>query len=88
MIHCDYCGKPFEPINDDQRFCCQKHKAAWHRENVPHGTVARVNLLKCGEYAVTVRFKDLPVGVQIGCFAWVETGHSTRTDTAHDNGNA
>lgn len=79
MSACDYCGKPFNPVADYQRFCCPKHKAMWHRENVPHGTVARVNLLKCGEYAVTVRFKDLPDGVLIGGAAWLEIGKSTRT---------
>jgi len=84
MIPCDYCGKSFEPVIDDQRFCCPKHKAAWHRENVTAGAITRVNLLKCGKYAVTAHFQTLPKGVQIGGAAWCETVPSTGTDTASD----
>jgi len=83
-MSCEYCGKPFDPA-PGQRFCCPRHKAAWHRENVPAGKVARVNLLKSGEYAVTVRYKVLPDGVQVGSDAWVETGQSTRTDQRTDD---
>ena len=84
MIPCDYCGKPFEPVTDDQRFCCPKHKAVWHRENVQAGTIKNWRPLKDGTYSVNVRYDSLPKGIRIGGAAWLETCQSTRTDAAQD----
>lgn len=82
MMPCDYCGKHFEPVTDGQRFCCPKHKAAWHRENVPSGTIKNWRPLKDGGYSVIVRYQYLPNGIRIGGAAWCETVHSTRTDAS------
>jgi hypothetical protein len=86
MIPCDYCRAPFEPVVDGQRFCCPKHKAAWHRENVPHGTVTSVRQLKRGGYAVTARYEALPPGLTIGGAAWHEIARCTGTDERQGDG--
>jgi hypothetical protein len=80
MTPCKYCQKPFGPVDPGQMFCTPRHKAAWHRENVPQGTIARVNLLKSGECTVIVRYKQFPKGVRIGGAAWCETASGTGTD--------
>lgn len=82
MILCKYCGKPFDPVNDEQLFCCPKHKAAWHRENVQSGTIKNWRPLKDGGYSVIVRYQELPKGIRIGGAAWCETVPSTRTDAS------
>lgn len=80
MIPCEYCGNPFEPVTDEQRFHTGRCKAAWHRENVPHGTITSVRQLKRGGYAVTTHYPSLPPGIIIGGSAWHETGRCTGTD--------
>ena len=83
MTACDHCAKP---VPDGQRFCCDRHRAAWHRENVPHGTVTGIRALKSGGYSVTVRYQTLPPGLKIGCTAWTDNADSTRTDAASGDG--
>ncbi len=80
MPTCHYCAKT---IPDGRRFCCDRHRAAWHRENVPHGTVTGIRRLKHGGWSITVRYPDLPPGLKIGATAWAETSDSTRTDDRH-----
>jgi len=87
MIPCKYCQKPFEPVIDDQRFCCPKHKAVWHRENVPHGVITNVRPLKRGGYSISLKYEELPRGTLLGGSGWVETAASTGTDGQRQNEN-
>jgi hypothetical protein len=74
---CDFCAKSVPP---GQRFCCDRHRAAWHRENMPHGIVTGIRARKSGGYSVTVHYATLPLSLKIGCTAWVENAASTRTE--------
>ena len=79
MAACDYCPKP---VPEGQRFCCDRHRAAWHRENVLHGIVSGIRRTKRG-WSITARYQNLPEGLHIGCTAWCEKAPSTRTDASH-----
>ncbi len=85
MIPCKYCDRPFSPVDETNVFHSGRCKAAWHRENVPHGTITSVRQLKRGGYAVTVRYQTLPAGLFIGGSAWHETIHGTGTDATSGN---
>lgn len=78
---CDQCQKTFEPARADQRFCAPRCRAAWHRENVPAGTVTSLRPLKRGGWSVTVKYDALPAGLHLGGAAWCETMASTGTET-------
>lgn len=80
MIHCDYCQTIFEPVVAGQRFHTGRCKAAWHRENVPHGTITSVRQLKRGGYAVTAHYPAIPPDLVIGGEAWHEIAKCTGTD--------
>lgn len=53
---CEYCGEA--PARRGQRFCCDRHKAAWHREHSPSGVVRSVRKLGSGKTSVIVHFAD------------------------------
>jgi hypothetical protein len=63
MIHCDNCHKQFEPTREDQRFCCQDCRHAWHRFNIP-GTISGVRALKAGKWSITIQCDRLPLAIK------------------------
>lgn len=56
MSRCDYCGTELGP--SQVRFCCDRHRSAWHREHDPKGIVRSVRRLASNRIGVLVHFTD------------------------------
>lgn len=58
MRRCEYCGVELGPERKGEaRFCCDRHRAAWHREHDPHGVVRSLTVF-AKHVVVEVQFKD------------------------------
>jgi len=79
MTPCHHCHKPFAPSRPGHRFCSDRCRSAWHREQSLPGQVTGIRAVKHG-WAVTVRYHDLPVGIVKGSAVRLETGQIPRLD--------
>lgn len=58
MKRCEYCAAELSAErNREARFCCDRHRAAWHREHDPHGVVRSMTVF-ANHVVIEVQFKD------------------------------
>lgn len=82
MIACPECGKAFEPIRKNQRFCCTQCKDAYHNREKTNGMI----LPECfrettQEYAdgLNITLKEAVAMIYASGLRWTEQGR-TLTD--------